>query len=1407
MSSFLSDSFSLRQGKEKRKKAEQRKSAQESLRSFNYAKSYEAQSKDEADEEVKPMNQLGEAYLASLGDQQGPPGKGASDRRVGSGDGGEEADDVSTSSVVERMRSGKSLGSGTFAPLPPATPTDIEANEDEDDVSVLLSPQNTTDELDYLGAESSDEQGQSEFGNMLDSILHDEEEEEPTLLGDVVGAEPGLVKEEGASDAEPSTIEQPDVGGAAARDEIVALVAEVLPGEMSRVDDLLAQFQGREDKLMATLLSMKARAVAEEREEDEPVLMAPVGESSADAGPPELDDICQTESEDNVFTQGTAEEEEPYGAGASSEGSDEEKDGDRIVAFPAIAGATAAAVHGSEAPSNLIGTVYVDEESGVPTVAANTLKASSEQHSMESLEDTESGFERNRRRRRYLLFASLLLMGAIVVVVMGVGVDQGMTNIDRSTIFVMLPTKSPTSMPSISSAPSSMPSKSPSRLPSSQPSVQPSSEPTPSPSYKPSISAAPSAFPSMSPSTHPSGAPSDIPSESPSSRPSLGPSQSPSLEPSEYPSVSPTAPPSQSPSAPPTASPSDRPSASPTAFPSVSSAPSASPSASPTVSSQPSSSPSVSPTASPSDSPSAAPTVSAMPSSSPTLEIEPLRTMLKQASPSSGFELHDEGSSQYRCVENYLNFTDAERVQLWGLGCFYYETLGHQWYINTDWMSNVTVCDWYGLTCDEAGMVVELSLPDNRVRRGIPVQLEVLTSLQYLGLADNSLRELPAWLFDMDDLEVIDLDNNGIEAIPTNIPRRKRLKELYLAENGIASIPESLASLQGLEVLWLWKNEIEGTLPAFMSRMNRLSELDVEDNYLTGDLWPIPEMGKLETFFAYDNILGGEVTLQGDLESSPALDATGLKALDLSTNYYSGTIPASISSMTKMVELGLEDLELEGVIPPELFSLQGLEKLYLGENYLSSELPVELGNARSLATFRAQNNYRERKNGSVISKGLMGSIPLSIANLVRMEDLRLENNFLGGGFHSEMGQLTSLVRLRLDLNVFRGPIPSSVGNMVDLKTFSCYGNYMIGPLPNELENAASMTRIDVHDNAFTGTIPPGWGVMRNLTYLDLSYNELTGPVPYEFGNFAQLEELYVESNRLYGFMPEEVCLLTDEDNGNLVKVGANCNSYRTNTPPPSRAPIGSNPPGGRRCSDYNDEGQCEGDVDCNWWSGTCVSATATAPPSVSPQATPTTASPTQSPASEPTASPVPPPSSKPSLAPTDQASLQPSVSAGPSLFPSGRPSKTLGPSTNPTLITSSSPSESPSTPKPTLPLTEQPSKSATPSKNPTYRPTDAPTAGPTEYPTWSPTVDPTLNPTQQPTGQPSESQAPSEAPTVEYFWVCNCCTYCEIDPELHPTNKPTKKPTPPPVVSVAPSPSIAEDEDLPGTGNWWNPGK
>jgi Leucine-rich repeat (LRR) protein len=543
--------------------------------------------------------------------------------------------------------------------------------------------------------------------------------------------------------------------------------------------------------------------------------------------------------------------------------------------------------------------------------------------------------------------------------------------------------------------------------------------------------------------------------------------------------------------------------------------------------------------------------------------------MLKKASPKSADKLHRERAYQYKMMmwvyyeTDYDNYTEEERLQLWALGCFFEATIGVDWDYNTNWMvisQNTTWCDWHGLTCDERRMVTRLELPQNHVQRNIPAEFKVLPSLHYLGLAENSIGRLDSMLFEMYTLEVIDLDGNGIEMIPEEIPIRNQVKELYLAGNRIREIPESILMLSKLEVLWLWTNLLEDTLPEFMGRMSNLIELDLEDNFLTGDLWPAAEMQSLEHLFVFDNIMGGEITsgflggnttyADGALESSPVLKCMTLKSLDMSTNYWYGTIPTKIANMVNMEELYLEDNQLSGTIAPEIFSLRNLNTLFLGTNYLSSALPLEIGNARSLKSFHAENNYREQDNGRLISKGIYGQLPATMLNLKQLEELVLDNNYVEGTLMPALGSLQHLSRLRLVLNMLQGPIPSSIQNLTKLKDLQLWGNYMTGHLPNNL--SLELERLQIHDNSFVGTIPPEWGRCRDLTVLDLSYNDLTGPVPNEFGNLTNLTEFYTEFNVLYGFMPEEVCLLRRE--GDLDELSANCDVPREDTPPPTLRP-------------------------------------------------------------------------------------------------------------------------------------------------------------------------------------------------------------------------------------------------------------
>jgi len=171
--------------------------------------------------------------------------------------------------------------------------------------------------------------------------------------------------------------------------------------------------------------------------------------------------------------------------------------------------------------SSLQGVKLVDEELGstnqdTPTIdkavipiPSNTADPSStqqqQQQQQQQEEDNEtSQFLTSRRKCRYLtLFTILFLLISIIAISLGITIDHTSTNINKSTIYIELPTSTPTNTPSWSIRPTSSPSDVPTVSPSlsSMPSVAPSVSVLPSwtPSVVPSLSSAPTLSPSGEP--------------------------------------------------------------------------------------------------------------------------------------------------------------------------------------------------------------------------------------------------------------------------------------------------------------------------------------------------------------------------------------------------------------------------------------------------------------------------------------------------------------------------------------------------------------------------------------------------------------------------------------------------------------------------------------------------------------------------------------------------------------------------------------------------------------------------------------------------------------------------------------------------------------------------------------------
>ncbi|KAL6874030.1 hypothetical protein ACP4OV_014112 [Aristida adscensionis] len=122
---------------------------------------------------------------------------------------------------------------------------------------------------------------------------------------------------------------------------------------------------------------------------------------------------------------------------------------------------------------------------------------------------------------------------------------------------------------------------------------------------------------------------------------------------------------------------------------------------------------------------------------------------------------------------------------------------------------------WYGVRCDEKNQVHTLRLEELRLQGAAPElgQLAQLRGLRALSLAGNGLTgAFP-----------------DVSALPA-------LRQLYLSRNGLAGdIPDAaFAPLKGLRKVHLEGNAFTGAIPSSLTSPQKLVELNLSDNNLTG---------------------------------------------------------------------------------------------------------------------------------------------------------------------------------------------------------------------------------------------------------------------------------------------------------------------------------------------------------------------------------------------------------------------------------------------------------------------------------------------------------------------------------------------------------------------------------------------
>lgn len=234
---------------------------------------------------------------------------------------------------------------------------------------------------------------------------------------------------------------------------------------------------------------------------------------------------------------------------------------------------------------------------------------------------------------------------------------------------------------------------------------------------------------------------------------------------------------------------------------------------------------------------------------------------------------------------------------------------------------------------------------------------------------------------------------------------------------------------------------------------------------------------------------------------------SSLYSLDLSNNNLTGTIPSSIQFCSKLVSLTVSFNQISGQLPEGLTNLSNLVTLIASNNLISGTLPNSISNLSALTYIDFTNNR------------LFGTIPNSIMNLKSLTSIRFGNNNLHGTIPNQFNQLSKLIDLDFSYNGFSGSIPNSIVYCTLLTSIYINNNNFQGTIPTQLGNLVFLNKFIMSNNMITGSIPSSIGNIKKLGFFLANSNLLKNNLPFSIGNLSSLVNLDISNNQLVGPLP------------------------------------------------------------------------------------------------------------------------------------------------------------------------------------------------------------------------------------------------------------------------------------------------
>ncbi|KAM3394416.1 hypothetical protein P3S68_003418 [Capsicum galapagoense] len=415
--------------------------------------------------------------------------------------------------------------------------------------------------------------------------------------------------------------------------------------------------------------------------------------------------------------------------------------------------------------------------------------------------------------------------------------------------------------------------------------------------------------------------------------------------------------------------------------------------------------------------------------------------------------------------------------------------------------------------CNGIPIIKRLYLSYNKLHGRMPTSLSNCSQLQLLVLAFNELDgPIHSEIGRLSNLQILDLGTNHFTGtfhlMNTSTIESYYFRILFCYTLIAGIIPQENGDIVNLVKLAMEENQITGSVPISIFNISSLQLLSLWQNNLN----------------IYRLV---EISLSSEIPKEKR-NLVELDELDLSFNSFSGSLDTEIFNISGLRIIDLSLNNLSGRLPPNIGSiLPNIEGLFLGAlTNLVGTIPHSISNCSKLTILELANNK------------LPGLIPNSLGYLTHLQILNLvANNLTSESLLSFLTSLTNcrnLTYLDISFNPLNDMLLASTGNLSpSLRTFFAMCCKIQGRIPDEVGNVSSLLDLRLSGNNLVGSIPATIGNLRKLQLFHLTNNKLTGFIGdhicklQHLGNITSLREIHLGSNKLSSNTPPSLGNLQD----------------------------------------------------------------------------------------------------------------------------------------------------------------------------------------------------------------------------------------------------------------------------------------